>query len=132
MDAGTTEMWEFVDELYFSVEGAAEPDLAQLGLRFAGVRRLVVEDWALYPWALQGLAWDKCRTARAIGALELIARAFGLELVLQPAKIKEGAVAAGAENLFSTPLHENRHQNDAIMHGTFFIATHPQVVGGAD
>lgn len=122
-------MREFVDLLFDSVQGNGK---VLNDLTFLGVRRLVVEDWALYPWALKGLAWDKCRTARAIGQLELIARQFDLELVLQPAKIKEGAVAAGAENLFSTPLHENRHQNDAIMHGTFYIATHPQVVGGAD
>jgi hypothetical protein len=30
-------------------------------------------------------------------------------------------VAGGAEQLFYTPLRENRHQNDAIMHGVFYL-----------
>ena len=46
----------------------------------------------------------------------------GVSLVLQPAAIKKSAIAAGAEELFMTPLHENRHANDAIMHGIFFTS----------
>jgi hypothetical protein len=45
----------------------------------------------------------------------------GVPYTLQPAKIKETAVAGGAEEKFLRPLHENRHANDAIMHGTYFL-----------
>jgi hypothetical protein len=81
------------------------------------ITRIVCEDWRLYPWKMKELAFDQCRTARAIGGLYMIAQVFGLEFILQGAKIKEAAVAGGAEELFLTPLHENRHHNDSIMHG---------------
>ena len=84
---------------------------------------LVIEDWALYPWKAQELAWDKCRTARGIGALSYICDAAGVPYTLQPAKIKDQAVAAGAEAYFKKPLHENRHLHDSIMHAVYFQVT---------
>lgn len=117
VDAATDKLWDVVDALSTAllsfVDHGDGPD-------FGGVRLLVVEDWALYPWKLKQLGWDKCRTARGIGAIELICRLSKTELVLQPAAIKKTAVAAGAEELFLSPLHENRHANDAIMHGVFY------------
>lgn len=97
-------------------EYAIEPSV------FIGIKAMVVEQWQLYPWELQNLAWDHCRTARLIGALELICRRFGIELIFQGADIKEAAIQAGAEALFLEPVHENRHANDSLMHGTFYIA----------
>jgi hypothetical protein len=91
---------------------------------FAGVSALVVEDWKLYPWMLDKLAWDACRTARAIGALELIARQNGIPIILQGADIKDAAQAAGAEELYVSPVYENRHANDSIQHGVFYLARH--------
>lgn len=85
---------------------------------------IVCEEWALYPWMLEKLAWDKCRTARGIGSLELLSRRFGIPIILQGADIKDGAMAAGAEALFLQPAHENRHANDATMHGVFYTARH--------
>lgn len=91
---------------------------------FIGVGGIICEDWLLYPWVVKqgSLDFDKCRTARAIGALELIARQNNLPFVLQPASIKEGAEAAGSKELYVTPQHENRHANDAIDHGVFYTA----------
>jgi hypothetical protein len=89
---------------------------------FVGISAMVIEQWQLYPWELQNLAWDQCRTARLIGALTLICRQFGIKLVFQGADIKEGAIQAGAEALFIEPVHENRHANDATMHGVFYLA----------
>jgi hypothetical protein len=91
---------------------------------FAGVSAIVCEDWALYPWMLDKLAWDRCRTARAIGALELIARQNGIPMILQGADIKDAAQAAGAEELYIAPVYENRHANDSIQHGVFYVARH--------
>lgn len=118
---GQHDLKEFIDAVAESagLARASGPLADELG----GWELLVVEDWALYPWELENLAWDKCRTARAIGALELIARITGKQIVLQPAKIKEQAVAAGAEEHFLIPLHENRHQNDSLMHGAFYNAS---------
>lgn len=107
VEARQEALWDMVDELADTHE--------RYGL-------FVVEDWRLYPWELKSLAWDACRTARAIGALELITRLHGIRLVLQPAKIKEAAEAAGAAELFLSPLHENRHLNDAIRHGVYYLA----------
>lgn len=116
LDGGQTPLWEFIDDLYDGLIHRDGP--------FEAVRRVVAEDWAIYPWEAQNLAWDKCRTARGIGAIELICRKAGIELVLQPAKIKETAVAAGAEDLYVSPRHPNRHQNDAIQHGVYFRLKH--------
>lgn len=119
VEASTDKLWDVIDALASALLSVTpRDDLPDFG----SVDRLVVEDWALYPWKLKQLAWDKCRTARGIGAIELMARVSGKQLVLQPASIKKTAVAAGAEELFMAPLHENRHANDAIMHGIFFLA----------
>lgn len=93
------------------------------------IERVVCEDWRLYPHVMytpdgrasHALDWDQCRTARLIGAITLCARLTSTPMILQPAKIKETAVAAGAEQLYYKPLHENRHQNDAIQHGVFYL-----------
>ena len=117
VEAGTDALWDVIDNLN-AASKSAENEVGfptDLGL-------IVMEDWALYPWKLKELAWDKCRTARGIGAIELICRQCSIQLVLQPASIKKGAVSAGAEELFMRPLHENRHANDAIMHGVFYMA----------
>lgn len=123
--AGTHELDEFV--LAVAWHFGAWPESAppytgdqEILDRLKGVGTLVCEDWALYPWELPNLGWDKCRTARGIGGLQLVCQAADVPFILQPAKIKETAVAAGAEEQFLRPLHENRHANDAIMHGVYY------------
>lgn len=124
LSAGTAELDDFVHALGLALgveaPGTWEHDLELMG-RLRGIRELVVEDWAIYPWKAErgDLNWDKCRTARGIGALEYICQSAGLPYKLQPAAIKDQAVAAGAEEFFLRPLHDNRHANDAIMHGVF-------------
>lgn len=107
---GQTKGWEFVDQVAAWV-------------RSGELELLVIEDWALYPWKVKDLAWDKCRTARIIGALTFICRDEGIPVLFQPASIKKTAQKAGADHLYVTPLHENRHQNDAIQHGIYYLAT---------
>ena len=116
-EAGTDVLWDVID----SLSAASECKENEVGFP-TDLGLIVMEDWALYPWKLKELAWDKCRTARGIGAIELICRQVSIQLVLQPASIKKSAVSAGAEELFMRPLHENRHANDAIMHGVFYMA----------
>lgn len=133
IEADQTPMWEFIDKVYATLQGpssaaVARPDCGHVGLftpegEPVKLEALVVEDWQLYPWELQNLAWDKCRTARAIGALTLLCRLYGIKLVFQGADIKKGAQAAGAEALYLEPVHENRHANDSIQHGVFYLAT---------
>jgi hypothetical protein len=118
-------MWKFIDFVLQWVEDGLIPralagdEIDHLDHDLAA---MIVEEWQLYPWELQNLAWDKCRTARAIGALTLICRHFGVELIFQGADIKKGAQAAGAEALYLEPVHENRHANDSIQHGVFYQA----------
>lgn len=128
--ADQTPMWKFADAVYAAAEGKVfDPFFEALTEkeRAAGkvptIYAIVCEQWQLYPWELQNLAWDHCRTARLIGALELICRQFGIQLIFQGADIKKGAVAAGAEALFLAPVHENRHANDSLMHGVYYLAT---------
>lgn len=124
-EAGTVELWDFVHALGDVLLPAALPQTssdAALLKRLQGVEHVVIEDWALYPWAMQNgaLDFDKCRTARAIGAIEYICRVSGTPYTLQGASIKDTAQAAGVEDLYLTPLHENRHANDSIQHLVVF------------
>jgi hypothetical protein len=106
------------------------PDCVQFASYIRGrkIERIVMEDWRLYPWVMytpdgrasHALDFDQCRTARLIGAITHVARIKHIPVHLQGADIKETAVQAGAENLYYKPLHENRHQNDAIQHGVFY------------
>ena len=117
-EAGTAELWEFVHAAGavhgIGLRDGLDPELLS---RLEGFQELVIEDWALYPWKLKEMGWDKCRTARAIGALQFICRVAMVPYKLQDADIKDTAKAAGAGDLFLRPLYENRHANDAIMHG---------------
>lgn len=98
---------------------------------WTGIERVVYEDWAIYPWKADELAWDKCRTARAIGAVEFICTAAGIPYTAQAAKIKDTAEAGGAADLFLRPLHENRHANDAIRHAVYYALAAGEAVGWA-
>lgn len=127
VDGGTDDIWEFADAVWRAVfqpltgEVIEEDELAH---RYIGIEKMVVEDFKIYPWDARrgGLDWDPVRTARLIGALKIIARQGNLEFILQPAKIKERAEAAGAKSLFFTPLVENRHLNDSILHASYHLA----------
>lgn len=129
--AGTSKMWDVPDDLWAALNDedsdllndarlrdGVDPELLKLPFG-----RVVCEDWRLYPDKMHALAWDQCRTARVIGALRFICRTMHIPMVLQPAAIKERAKAGGAEEFFYKPLHENRHQNDAIMHYVFYTGT---------
>lgn len=126
LDAGTEKMWVFADALFEAVMGPymglPVPEHDSLADRLMGIEMVVCEDFRIYPWEAKAgnLNWDQVRTARLIGAITLITRQGRLEWHLQPAKIKERAEAAGAQSLFLKPLHENRHANDAIMHGVYY------------
>lgn len=127
-DLGQTPMWEFAQDIAHAVFSL--PDDPDFWKRwgperstFGRIEGIVCEDFRLYPWKLKELEWDAVRTARVIGALELVARLADITFVLQGAAIKERAEAASAENLFITPLHENRHANDAVRHGVYYGAS---------
>lgn len=129
VDGGQLPLWEFIDAVDIWLEDPLK-GFPMLGLdesvNVEECGAIICEDWSLYPWVLKtgALDFDKCRTARGIGALTLIARRNGILFELQGAKIKEAAVAAGAEELYVTPRNENRHQNDSIQHGVFYLAAH--------
>lgn len=132
---GTTKMWSAIDDIEDLVSNPSNPEnmmnaaeCARAGVSIEKylklpIGRIVTEDWRLYPWELKNMQWDPCRTARGIGAMEHIARRYGIPIVHQGADIKEGAQAAGAEELYDVPLTENRHQNDAIQHFVFWTTS---------
>lgn len=122
--AGTAELWQFVHAVGMALVGdsIAHADL-ELLTRVADWELIIIEDWVLYEDKALALAWDKQDTVRGLGALQFIATALGRPYKLQPALIKTAAKAAGAEELFLRPLHDNRHANDAIMHGVYWLAS---------
>lgn len=132
---GTMRMWKFFDEVWAALGHPDDPSVSILNggghLRegvtaeenLGPIKRIVMEDWRLYPNKLKHLQWDQCRTARLIGGLTGIARIEDVEVVLQPAAIKDAAKAGGAEELYWRPLRENRHQNDAAQHFVFYTQT---------
>lgn len=123
LDGGQTPLWEFIDDLDIAL---AEPEMVELSRPtaepFVGVEQIVCEDWSIYPREAESgaLNWDKCRTARGIGAIELIARQRNIPITLQAAAIKETARSMGAEDTFVSPFRENRHENDSHYHAVFF------------
>ena len=131
--AGTVALWDFIHAFgaALSVTSPREAQDVELLQELRGCELLVYEDWALYPWKLQELAWDQCRTARGIGALEYICQAAGIPYAAQGAKIKDAAESAGAADLFMRPLDENRHANDAIRHAVHRAAMAGKGVGWA-
>lgn len=127
VEAGQTALWPFIDLVdawavekrvpgEFNADEWAPDEPPEIPLDF-----IVMEDWSLYADKAQALINDKQRTVRGIGAIELIARQNNIPLELQGAFTKDVAIAAGAEELFLSPVHENRHANDATMHGVFRI-----------
>lgn len=131
---GIIKMWTMADIIWASLLDGMETselllptyvrdDVDVAEFEKMDIRRIVCEDFRIYPWAAKELAWDRVRTARVIGAVTFMARQKDIPFILQPAAIKEAAMAAGAEELFDRPLHENRHSNDAIMHFCFYTAT---------
>lgn len=130
LDCGQEKLWPFGDAVFEALFGMeldpAGWDLtaSDLGKQFEGLGLIVCEDFRIYPWEARkgSLNWDQVRTARLIGSLTQSARSGRIPFVLQGAKIKERSEAAGAKELFVRPLDENRHANDAIRHGVYFIS----------
>lgn len=131
--AGTTKMWHMADDIWAALNSPNDPIIpinneaqGRNGVKqedlLGPIGRIVCEDWRLYPWVIKkgSLDFDQCRTARVIGAMQFMCRVKGIPFVLQPAAIKPGAQAAGAEELYYRPLKENRHANDSIQHFVFF------------
>lgn len=122
---GPTDGSLYVDEnpLWSSTHtrDGVDPDVMKLP-----VGRIVCEDFRIYPPGVGSgppEPFDKVRTARVIGAITFMCRMLHIPLIFQGANIKPAAVAAGAEELYYRPLHENRHQNDAIQHFVFYTNT---------
>lgn len=126
-----TPMWPFADAVWHEAlsgmhaeNGPLSDEQAELAYHLDGISLIVCEDWRLYPWELKtgSMAWDECRTARVIGSLFQACRLTGWTWEVQGAKIKERAIAAGAESFFERPLKERRHTNDSRMHAVYRIA----------
>jgi hypothetical protein len=130
LGGGQTPLWQFAHDFHSALAdnvgplAEGETDLLRPGWdashNTGPIKLLVCEKFALYPWAAKELAFDEFRTVQLIGAMTFTCALFDVKLHKQPASIKERAMAGGAKELFVRPLHENRHQNDSIMHGFFY------------
>jgi hypothetical protein len=135
--AGQTPMWDMADEVEWllkngSIEGTQfedpvwwRDDLDPADYFGVPVGRIVCENFRLYPTKAKALIGDEFRTVRVIGALQDKCRParYDIPFITQGANIKDAAQKAGEEELYYRPLHENRHQNDAIQHFVFFTNT---------
>lgn len=133
IESGQDPLWDVIDRVDATLVGETAVTWGEtvIGDKSGNdLEAIVCEDWVLYEWMATKLVWDKFRTVRGIGAFTLLARQHNIPFILQGANIKAAAVAAGAEELFRTPLHENRHQNDAIMHGVYYLALNDNVPPG--
>lgn len=135
---GTEKMWTFADEIWdaiiendsYLIDPAAggylrdeAGDEEDRNYEECRIGRVVCEDFRIYPDKARDLSWNPVRTARVIGAITIICHRADIPLVFQPAAIKKAAQAAGAQELYWTPLHENRHQNDACQHFVYYTCT---------
>jgi len=130
LGGGQTDLWQFAHDFEDAVVhnigplAEGETDLLRAGVtaedNVGPFSLIIIEKFALYPWKAKELAFNEFRTVQLIGALTYIATRNSIEVEKQAAKIKERAMAGGAGELFVRPLHENRHQNDSIMHGFFY------------
>lgn len=141
LGGGQTPLWQFALDVYTTlqqqqlVSSRSYPVDAPLGpgdqtwlhpdidpaLNEGPIGLLIIEKFVLYPWAAKELSFNEFRTVQLIGALTFLATVYDIDLHKQPASIKEEAEKGGAQELFVEPLHENRHQNDSIMHGWFYV-----------
>lgn len=139
VSAGQTSMWHFADDVWAALTENTGPlggTATDAGAPFLynddlehlmdlPIKRIVVENFRLYPWKADALRFDEFRTVRLIGALQFMARERGIEFHTQPAKIKEQSEMGGAETFFLRPLHENRHANDAMRHWWYYVMFGP-------
>lgn len=125
IDAGTEKLWPFAHAVWDGITGdPGVDDTRHISSKLYGCQLIICEDFRIYPEeAMAGnLNWDQVRTARLIGALTFMARLHSIDFKLQGANIKPLAEAAGAKEMYLTPLHPNRHANDAIQHAVYRLA----------
>lgn len=125
LDGGQTPNWTFVDWVADALKVTVDSLPVEGSGPFVGIELIVCEDFILYPWIIAegGLDFDGVDTARVIGALTILCRIANVPLVLQGADIKDRAEAGGAKELFYRPIKDNRHVNDAVRHGVYYVQT---------
>jgi hypothetical protein len=79
---------------------------------------VVMEEFAIYPWAAKDLSFDKVPSARIIGAVELSARVWGETTVVyqNPQQAKESVPNKLIHELFPDHKAGSPHEMDAIRH----------------
>lgn len=125
IDAGQEPLWSFAHAVWDGITADLyNPETVHISEKLHGLGRIVVEDFRIYPEEAHkgSLDWDQVRTARLIGALTFMARLHHLEFKLQGANIKKQAEAAGAKEMYLSPVYPNRHANDAIQHAVYYLA----------
>jgi hypothetical protein len=130
-EGGQTDWGDFPFELAASwgVHPAHECQVPGVSIepagRYAGITQVVMEDFVIYPPDVSSgppPPWDQVITARLIGAIQVLADLADIPVEYQGAQIKSDALKAAAREDFSTPLYENRHENDATMHATYWLS----------
>jgi len=80
---------------------------------------MVVEDFLLYPWMSERLAFSRLPSPRAIGSIETAARRSGASVVYQSAsQAKEAVSPTLVRGVFGSTM--SRHELDAARHIVLF------------
>lgn len=84
---------------------------------------LVIEEWRLYPQTARTQIGSDMPTSQLIGALRYIARAYGVEPVMQPADMRKVGTAWVREHR-SGWAGTGDHAHDAESHGWAYLLRH--------
>lgn len=86
------------------------------------IKKIVVENFALYPWKSQDQMWSEFETVQVIGAIRAQCYVLGIDYEKVPANNKNmGFMYMGIKE----PPHSNplNHQMVAAAHGIYYLQT---------
>lgn len=84
--------------------------------------KLIVEEFRLYPWKMAEQGFSQIKTAELIGVIRYIARKRHIEVVQQPASIKQACEGIlRAKGVVLQSRGHGPHAKDAELHGFFFF-----------
>lgn len=116
LDPGHTSGWAVLTEEEIVATGMF-PDYYGLPLLLKehAPERAVLEEFVLYPWKSQALAWSQLRTVQTLGVMKYLLDEAGIPYVLQSA----ATVKQLSKRLLGR--YGSQHERDAVVHGIIYL-----------
>lgn len=104
--------------------GELSPQLLvdELGPIMMGFDTVIIEEFALYPWASKSQAWSRLETPQLIGALKLLSHQAGARVVMQSASIKRSTSRIMKASGYRVESRSS-HAIDASLHLYYWLRT---------